>query len=83
MLRIEHLKLDDLQLLPKAIFGKLKPYVVFVTTPNSEFNVCFGSEKTEEDGKDAKTTFRHWDHKFEWSRNEFAAWFDYFSFILS
>uniref|UniRef100_A0A1I8F735 Small RNA 2'-O-methyltransferase n=1 Tax=Macrostomum lignano TaxID=282301 RepID=A0A1I8F735_9PLAT len=39
--------------------------IVIVTTPNADFNVCFGPNFAG---------FRHWDHKFEWSRAEFEAW---------
>ena len=35
------------------------------TTPNQEFNVLFPNF----DGP-----FRHWDHKFEWTRSEFELW---------
>lgn len=38
-----------------------------MTTPNSDFNVVFNLPP----GK-----FRHWDHKFEWTRNEFKTWCD-------
>lgn len=35
-----------------------------MTTPNYEFNQLFpGSRK-----------FRHYDHKFEWTRQEFQTW---------
>ena len=61
---IEHLEEDILTQLPSAIFGVLKPKSVFVTTPNSEFNILF---------KDF-SGFRHPDHKFEWNRDEFMKW---------
>ena len=61
---IEHLVPDDLQRVPEAIFGVLKPKTVAITTPNSEFNVLF---------KDF-SGMRHWDHKFEWTRKEFKHW---------
>uniref|UniRef100_A0A1I8F3D6 Small RNA 2'-O-methyltransferase n=1 Tax=Macrostomum lignano TaxID=282301 RepID=A0A1I8F3D6_9PLAT len=48
-----------------SVFGCLKPRIVIVTTPNADFNVCFGP---------SFAGFRHWDHKFEWSRAEFEAW---------
>ncbi len=38
-----------------------------MTTPNSDFNTVFNLQPGN---------FRHWDHKFEWSRNEFIAWCD-------
>ncbi|PAA47980.1 hypothetical protein BOX15_Mlig023804g2, partial [Macrostomum lignano] len=62
---IEHLHPRDLDRLPEQVFGCLKPRIVIVTTPNADFNVCFGP---------SFAGFRHWDHKFEWSRAEFEAW---------
>lgn len=61
---IEHLEPDILDLMPKAVFGQLSPKVVMVTTPNVEFNVLFPDLKG----------FRHYDHKFEWTRAEFEKW---------
>ena len=61
---IEHLEEDILTQLPPAIFGVLKPKYVFVTTPNSEFNILFKNF----------SGFRHPDHKFEWNRDEFMKW---------
>ena len=61
---IEHLEEDTLTQLPPAIFGVLKPKYVFVTTPNSEFNILFKNF----------SGFRHPDHKFEWNRDEFMKW---------
>jgi hypothetical protein len=50
--------------MPGVIFGYLQPKVVVVTTPNCEFNVLFPDLKR----------FRHYDHKFEWTREEFQSW---------
>ncbi|XP_046845507.1 small RNA 2'-O-methyltransferase-like [Xenia sp. Carnegie-2017] len=61
---IEHLHPPVLQAMPITIFGHLKPNVVIITTPNSEFNVLFPDLKG----------FRHYDHKFEWTRAEFQSW---------
>lgn len=61
---IEHLQPDILDLMPEAVFGQLSPKVVIVTTPNVEFNVLFPDLKG----------FRHYDHKFEWTRAEFQEW---------
>ena len=61
---IEHLMPADLDQVPEAIFGVMKPKTVAVTTPNSEYNVLF----KEFSG------MRHWDHKFEWTRKEFEDW---------
>lgn len=43
----------------------INPQFVLVTTPNACFNPVFNLPP----GK-----FRHWDHKFEWSRQEFKHW---------
>ncbi|KFM69658.1 Small RNA 2'-O-methyltransferase, partial [Stegodyphus mimosarum] len=61
---IEHLEADDLLPLVSNIFGYIQPKIAIFTTPNCEFNVLFPS----------LTGFRHWDHKFEWSRTEFKQW---------
>ncbi|XP_033227680.1 uncharacterized protein LOC117179734 [Belonocnema kinseyi] len=62
---IEHLYPDTLTELPYNIFGYVKPQVAIMTTPNFEFNVLF-----------KKPGFRHWDHKFEWTREQFHDWAD-------
>lgn len=61
---IEHLELPELEAFPGNVFGQLKPRLVVVTTPNSEFNVLFPN----------CTGFRHYDHKFEWTRQQFQEW---------
>ena len=61
---IEHLEADVLEQLPKALFENLQPDIVVMTTPNSEFNVVFPDFEG----------FRHTDHKFEWTREEFQSW---------
>ncbi|CAH3024563.1 unnamed protein product [Porites evermanni] len=61
---IEHLEPDILSSMPEVVFGHLSPKVVIVTTPNVEFNVLFPGLKG----------FRHYDHKFEWTRAEFEEW---------
>lgn len=63
---IEHLPADVLEKFPENVFGYWKPRIVVVTTPNSEFNVLFPQLKRDE--------FRHWDHKFEWTRAQFRHW---------
>jgi len=63
---IEHLNPETLKNLPDNIFKFLSPDHVFITTPNSEFNVLFPDF----------TGTRHWDHKFEWTRAEFQVWID-------
>uniref|UniRef100_A0A1B0FQG5 Small RNA 2'-O-methyltransferase n=1 Tax=Glossina morsitans morsitans TaxID=37546 RepID=A0A1B0FQG5_GLOMM len=65
---IEHLHADVLEKVPENIFGFVQPKLAIFSTPNSEFNVLFDSL--------LKNGFRHFDHKFEWSRAEFRAWTD-------
>lgn len=63
---IEHLDLDRLPALSTVVFGIARPKVVIVTTPNAEHNVLFENLATG--------TFRHPDHRFEWTRAEFQQW---------
>jgi hypothetical protein len=44
----------------------MRPRHVVVTTPNSEYNVRYPAL--------AGGGFRHPDHRFEWTRLEFATW---------
>ncbi|KAM9324543.1 small RNA 2'-O-methyltransferase [Gastrophryne carolinensis] len=61
---IEHLEADDLEKLQDVLFGFMEPKLAVISTPNAEFNVLL--PKTQK--------FRHPDHKFEWSREEFQSW---------
>lgn len=63
--RIEHLPADTLSKVHENIFGFIRPNVVIFTTPNRDFNVVFPN---------FEGPFRHWDHKFEFSRSEFLEW---------
>ncbi|MFE3682487.1 3' terminal RNA ribose 2'-O-methyltransferase Hen1 [Streptomyces sp. NPDC059095] len=63
---IEHLDLPRLPALEYAVFGSARPRTVVVTTPNVEYNVRWESLPAGH--------VRHGDHRFEWSRAEFAAW---------
>jgi 3' terminal RNA ribose 2'-O-methyltransferase Hen1 len=65
---IEHIDLDRLDSVERVVFAFAKPQMVVVTTPNAEFNTKFKGMKPGE--------FRHVDHRFEWTRAEFAAWAD-------
>ncbi len=56
----------------EAVFKRIKPRVVVITTPNSEFNIVFDDLPTRGNSKIPR--FRHWDHKFEFSRSEFKNW---------
>ena len=63
---IEHLDENRLAALEAVVFGQARPAHVFVTTPNADYNQLFEKLNAGE--------FRHNDHRFEWSRAEFAAW---------
>ncbi|MFK0190062.1 3' terminal RNA ribose 2'-O-methyltransferase Hen1 [Kitasatospora sp. NPDC090308] len=63
---IEHLDLPRLPALEYAVFGAARPASVVVTTPNVEYNARWESLPAGHR--------RHDDHRFEWSRAEFAAW---------
>lgn len=63
---IEHLDPPRLAAFERVLFEFAKPETVVVTTPNAEYNVKFATLPA---GK-----FRHKDHRFEWTRQEFQAW---------
>jgi 3' terminal RNA ribose 2'-O-methyltransferase Hen1 len=63
---IEHLDPPRLAAFERVLFECAQPKVAIVTTPNSEYNVKFESLPAGQ--------FRHKDHRFEWSRQEFASW---------
>lgn len=63
---IEHLDPDRLPLVERVIFGAARPKTVVVTTPNADYNELFPTL--------AAGAFRHPDHRFEWTRDEFAGW---------
>ncbi|MEU2612354.1 3' terminal RNA ribose 2'-O-methyltransferase Hen1 [Micromonospora sp. NPDC007271] len=63
---IEHVDPPRLPALEDAVFGHARPGTVVVTTPNVEYNVRYEGLGV---GR-----FRHADHRFEWTRAEFAAW---------
>jgi 3' terminal RNA ribose 2'-O-methyltransferase Hen1 len=63
---IEHLDLARLHAFEQALFGHARPRSIMLTTPNAEYNVRY---ETLDAG-----AMRHSDHRFEWTRAEFAAW---------
>ncbi len=63
---IEHLEPDRLTSFEKVVFGHARPDTVVITTPNVEYNQQY--ERL------TAGTFRHSDHRFEWTRAEFSAW---------
>ena len=63
---IEHLDPGRLGAFENALFRFARPATVVVTTPNVEYNVKFPNL--------APGRHRDRDHRFEWTRAEFAAW---------
>jgi 3' terminal RNA ribose 2'-O-methyltransferase Hen1 len=63
---IEHLDQPRLAAFERVLFEFAKPATVVLTTPNVEYNVRF---ETLPAG-----TFRHKDHRFEWTREQFREW---------
>jgi 3' terminal RNA ribose 2'-O-methyltransferase Hen1 len=65
---IEHFDPARLAACEQNVFGSARPGTVVVTTPNAEYNTRW---ETLPAGQ-----FRHPDHRFEWTRSQFAAWAD-------
>ncbi len=65
---IEHLDPPRLSAFERTVFGDAGPATIVVTTPNMEYNALF-------DGLEPGR-LRHRDHRFEWSRAQFASWCD-------
>jgi 3' terminal RNA ribose 2'-O-methyltransferase Hen1 len=64
---IEHLDRDRVGALEASVFGAARPAHVVLTTPNRDHNAVFGLPAGQ---------WRHPDHRFEWTRAEFAGWAD-------
>jgi 3' terminal RNA ribose 2'-O-methyltransferase Hen1 len=63
---VEHLDPPRLSAFERVLFEFARPRTVVLTTPNREFNVKW---ETLGAGR-----FRHPDHRFEWTRQEFQDW---------
>jgi 3' terminal RNA ribose 2'-O-methyltransferase Hen1 len=63
---VEHLDPPRLPTLGDVVFGDAAPPTVVVTTPNAEHNVRYDTLPAG--------AFRHRDHRFEWTRQEFHDW---------
>ena len=63
---IEHVDPGRLAAVERTVFADAAPALVVVTTPNAEYNVRFEFL--------APGAMRHRDHRFEWTRGEFASW---------
>ncbi len=62
---IEHLAPERLGAVERAVFARLAPDRVVVTTPNADFNRWLGVPPHRR---------RHPEHRFEWGRARFRAW---------
>jgi 3' terminal RNA ribose 2'-O-methyltransferase Hen1 len=63
---VEHLDQPRLRAFERVLFEAARPATIVLTTPNAEYNVRWPSLPA---GR-----FRHRDHRFEWTRQEFRAW---------
>jgi len=63
---VEHIDPPRLAALERTVFTDAAPGLVLVTTPNAEHNVRYEFLSPGQ--------LRHRDHRFEWSRAEFAGW---------
>jgi 3' terminal RNA ribose 2'-O-methyltransferase Hen1 len=63
---IEHLDPSRLPTLAQVLFAQTRPPVLILTTPNRDYNTCFPALPAG--------AFRHRDHRFEWTRAQFADW---------
>jgi 3' terminal RNA ribose 2'-O-methyltransferase Hen1 len=63
---IEHLDEPRLVAFERILFEFIRPAIVVITTPNAEYNIKFPSLHAGH--------FRHADHRFEWTRQQFHDW---------
>jgi len=63
---VEHVDPPRLPALVRSVFHHARPTSVLVTTPNADHNVRYPSLPAG--------AMRHRDHRFEWTRQEFADW---------
>ena len=63
---VEHLDPPRLAAFERVLFEHARPANVVMTTPNREYNSKFETLPVG--------SFRHKDHRFEWTREEFRAW---------
>jgi 3' terminal RNA ribose 2'-O-methyltransferase Hen1 len=63
---IEHLDPPRIVAFEKVLFGHARPGTVVITTPNAEYNALLAGLPAG--------SFRHGDHRFEWTRAQFSGW---------
>jgi len=81
-LRIEHLPENTFKAFGPVLLGVYHPEYLLVTTPSYTFNARFTSPDAPSSARTGcrdptgrtDRVFRHTDHKFEWTREEFQTW---------
>lgn len=63
---IEHLDPPRLSAFARVVFEFARPKTVVLTTPNQEYNIKWDTLPAGQ--------FRHTDHRFEWTRQQFHDW---------
>lgn len=63
---IEHLDAPRLAAFERVLFEYARPKAAVITTPNVEYNQLFTTLPSGQ--------FRHKDHRFEWTREQFQSW---------
>jgi 3' terminal RNA ribose 2'-O-methyltransferase Hen1 len=63
---VEHLDPPRLRAFERVVFECARPQTIALTTPNAEYNVKWPTLPAGQ--------FRHQDHRFEWTRDEFHTW---------
>ena len=63
---VEHQDPPRLAAFERVLFEFARPQTIVLTTPNVEYNVKFETLPA--------SSFRHRDHRFEWTREQFRAW---------
>jgi 3' terminal RNA ribose 2'-O-methyltransferase Hen1 len=63
---VEHLDPPRLAAFERVLFEFARPRTIVLTTPNAEYNVLWPRLNAG--------AFRHADHRFEWTRQEFEEW---------
>jgi 3' terminal RNA ribose 2'-O-methyltransferase Hen1 len=65
---MEHIDENRVGTLAGILFGYAQPKIIIITTPNIEYNKNYAGL--------TERRFRHKDHRFEWTREQFHKWAD-------
>ncbi|XP_071698124.1 small RNA 2'-O-methyltransferase [Rutidosis leptorrhynchoides] len=79
---IEHMSEDQATIFGNIVLSFFLPKILIISTPNYEYNTILRKStpqtQEEEDSEDKNPTkpckFRNFDHKFEWTREQFRMW---------